>query len=247
MIDQYTFFRVYDIGISNWVRGFALINGESVPTVFAAPQRAFSSMRDLLVKQGKMDSDGTLDMVPLPFISILRGDPELNIKYWSGGTVRNNSLRPYSERWTDTSKKSTKTYQHPQPFNLPYSIEIWSKYFQTSATLFDQFMREFASNFAYTTVKHFPPWGDILTAIHLDSISDTSALEGGELDERQVRHTLNLTVEAWLFFEPTVVPTVLETTIDYYDGAGTVYDSYGRCTPDPDSDLLYSVTETYVP
>lgn len=237
-IDPYTFFRVYDQGISNWVNNIAIINGDIVPHVMASPQRAFSTMRDVLIKQGKLTKDATLDMVPLPFISIQRGDPALNLKYWSRARLRNM-------RFTDSSKRFTETSQFPQPYLLPYSIEVWSKYVQSDAELFDRLQFTFASSMAYMGVTHRDPWNHRFTAIHLDSISNNSKLEGGTMDERDVRHTYRVSVEAWLFFTPTEVPTALKFSTQFYSYGGKDVGT-GVCPPS-ECDFLEEITEEYVP
>jgi len=237
-INPYSFFRVYDQGISDWVNNIAILNGDIVPHVMASPQRAFSTMRNVLIKQGKLTKDATLDMVPLPFISIQRGDPSLNLKYWSRAKFRNM-------RFTDSSKKFTETAHFPQPFHLPYSIEVWSKYVQSDAELFERFMLTFASSYAYMLVKHREPWGHRFTGIHLDSITNNSKLEGGDLDEREIRHTFRATVEAWLFFDPEEVPTAHKFINQLYSYGGKDIGT-GVCPPS-ESEFLEETIQEYVP
>ncbi len=237
-INPYTFFRVYDQGISNWVNNRAILNGEVVPHVMSSPQRAFSTMRDVLVKQGKLGKDATLDMVPLPFISIQRGDPSLNLKYWSRSRMRNM-------RFTDSSKKYTQTAVFPQPFLLPYTVEIWSKYVQSDAELFQRFMFAFASAQSYMMVKHREPWGFKMAAIHLNNMDNNSKLEGGEMDEREIRHTLSLQVEAWLFFDPTEAPAVHKFVNELYSYGGKDVGT-GVCPPS-DPTFLEEITHEFVP
>lgn len=237
-INPYTFFRVYDQGISNWINNIAIINGDIVPHVMASPQRAFSAMRDVLVTQNKLPEDATLDMIPLPFISIQRGSPALNLKYWSRANMRNL-------RFTDSSKKYTQQAHFPQPFLLPYTIEVWSKLVQSDAELFDRLMLTFASSMAYMMVTHKEPWGDRFTAIHLDSIDNNSKLEGGELDEREIRHTFNVTVEAWLFFDPEEVPTAHKFITQFYT-YGDKDVGTGVCPPS-ECEFIEEVEHEFVP
>jgi len=211
MIDRYTLERVYDQGISDWLNRWAILNGNIVPHVFASPRRAFSSMRDLLIKYGRLPADAVLDNVPLPFISFRRGNISLNLKYWSRAPFRLLG-------WTDASKRYGLRTRSPQPVLIPYEIEIWSKYTQSDATLTDNLQREFMSNMSYMTVRHFEPYGEKRAAIRQDNFVDNSELEGGTESEVTTRHTLSVVVEGLLFYEVNDASTALSIHTEKIDG-----------------------------
>jgi len=202
--------RVYDQSISNWLNEWAIINGELVPHVMASPQRAFSTMREVLNAK-RPEPEGGIDLIPLPFISFSRGSLQSDLRIWSRSKMRDMGF-------TDESKKYACQFTHPQSFKIPYTIEIWSKYKQTDAMLMDLVLRQFRSNYAYGMARHFDPWGEKVVPIHYDGLDDNSELEGGTDTEVTTRHTLNVTIDALLLFGTEEVPAVHTITVTYCEG-----------------------------
>lgn len=206
-VNQYTLFRVYDRMMHDWATEIAVWKGRQVPVVIAAPDRAFSEVAVLLRREGAISPEVNPRVVPLPFISISRGDPAPRTHEWQ--------YRRIPIGHTDSSKREYETAWWPQPQNIPYSLEIWSKYFQTDAGLTEMFMRQFHSYYAYAMAKHMLPYSWKLTPIKFDSFNNNSELEGGDSD-RIIRHTLNVTVEGLLFFFPERNFTALNLNIEKY-------------------------------
>jgi len=115
---------------------------------------------------------------------------------------------------------------------------------QSDAELFDRFMLTFSSSMAYMMVRHREPWGERFTAIHLEGINNNSKLEGGELDEREIRHTFNARVEAWLFFTPDEITTVKKFIREYYSYGGK--DVGTHICPPSVADFLEEQVEEFV-
>jgi hypothetical protein len=208
-VDQYTMFRVYDRMIQRWATNVAVWKGRQVPVVLAPPDRAFAVVRDLLAREGHLPSGMDVKVIPLPFVSVSRGDPTLRLHEWQ--------YRHIPTGFSDSSKKYATSAYWPQPFNIPYSLEIWSKYFQTDAGLTDMFLREFHSAYAYSMAKHMAPYGWKFTPMKFLSYTDNSELEGGDSD-RIIRHTLNISVEGLLFFQVEEGLTAQKIIKQMYDG-----------------------------
>jgi len=208
-VDQYTLFRVYDRMLHDWSTEIAVWKGRQVPVVLAAPDRAFSEVATLLEREGATSPEIVPRVVPLPFISISRGSPTPRLHEWQ--------YRHIPIGHTDASKRLYDWAYWPQPQNIPYAVEIWSKYFQTDAGLTDMFLRQFHNYYAYALAKHMSPYGWKLTPMKFSSYDDNSTLDGGESD-RIIRHTLNVTVEGLLFFYPEPALTALKTVIEKRDG-----------------------------
>jgi len=208
-VDQYTMFRVYDRMMHNWATDIAVWKGRQVPVVMASPDRAFAAIRELLRREGYLPPDMDIRVIPLPFISISRGDPTPRLHEWQ--------YRRIPIGYTDESKRWYESAPWPQPMNIPYAVELWSKYFQTDSAMTDMFLRQFRSTYAYANARHMLPYGWKFTPIKFESYADNSELEGGGSD-RITRHTLNVTVEGLLFFYPEETLVAQKVVKEMYEG-----------------------------
>ncbi len=206
-------FDNYDRAMKSWLQSVLFWDGRFLPTIFSAPLRAFSTIRQLIQNNDPSISippprDGQLDYpsMPLPFISYWRGD-------WKYGPRQNQNFPVRNIGFIDgTGKRRTGTMRNAMPINLPYQVELWCKHSATQGILMQQLLTQFWPKMAYWSVS--TPYGrPIWMPIRMMGSSDTSELEGGtEAKDRVLRYTFSLEVEGRMFFDVMAAPTYMRKT-----------------------------------
>lgn len=220
LIDQ---FRLYDQMVYDWLGGleYPIQNKDgdivfpSVPRVFATPERAFAKMMEVINKDKtqrfrRIDSIG---QVPLPFISIWRQINEFDPQRYSRSVQRKMK---YSDDCLEVRQSP-----YPSPQNIPYQIEFWTRnrtiinyLLQWLALQFDNNVLYLGLNLRDFDLDMYPD--PIAIQVKKDNFQDTSDLEPGE-EQRNLRHTLSMTVRGFLFRPIRTVKTVEKTVFDVID------------------------------
>jgi len=157
--------------------------------------------------------DGDLNRsanVPLPLVSVTPGAPT---KRENQRIVPIRNLFRTDLPGTDPSIRERWVAQPPLPVWLNYTAELWTKTRSTMNALVTAFQLKFDPYMAWGTVEidnWF--WGSVWMPIHLDGMQDNSELEGEE--DRLLRHTITLRVEAWAFYPPVKDFTLHKPTVD---------------------------------
>lgn len=209
IVDQ---FILYDEGVKRWVRQL-MVNGESILTVIASPDRAFAAMQRLLDKRKGEKSARTKRAIPLPASSIQRTTESFDLMRFYG---QNNKFR---KRTPFADAARTKKYEvvAPKPYDFAYQIEYWCRWNKTASKIRTWILQQFQSHETFLLVDLTPIdkiWGRKAIPVQLDNISDTSDLEPGEAAERRVRLTVTFTLKGWIFVPKVAKHTVHTVCVD---------------------------------
>jgi hypothetical protein len=205
----------YDLAVHNFLKEILAPVEPTILILQSAPMRAFADAAAMLAKGS--DNPGLISgevnrsaNVPLPLVSVTPGAPSPR---------ENQRIVPIRDLFrtdlpgTDPSIRERWVAKPPVPVWLAYQAEIWTKTRSTLNALITALQLKFVP-MAYGVAEiddWF--WGSIWMAVHLDSMTDNSELEAGE-EDRLLRHTVTLRVEAWAFHPPEKDFTVHKTTID---------------------------------
>lgn len=210
--------RAHDAAVYDWL-GTHLVdyntvsgaarNGVPVLRVFAAPERAFSSIVDLLVRQNWLpgaDADAMRTAgengwpkLPLPVVTIERGEPVADPDAGAVTKVaRRIHLNPATGKW--------ESHRYPSAYQVDYRLTFWCAKRYTEVN-FREWLYAQLGGLGMThhevllSVTHPAPWGVQRQRIRLAGSADFSALEGEE--QRYFRHEYTLTLRMLLFRPPT--------------------------------------------
>ncbi len=181
-----------------------VIDGVTIPRIFATPERAFARMQEEIQKRN-------VDDIPLPFISVFRVGYTFDQSRWSDANFRNH--------WISTDGHLGYQARYFRSYMIQYQIDVWCKYRSHLNDLMEQFLLKFDPAMAWIPIDYGVE-GTVITGVTLESVSSNSDLEPGENQDRVLRESITLSTEGRLYQrEPyTRVPTVRKVEIDYYDG-----------------------------
>lgn len=205
--------RVHDAAFFNWLGGLRVDYGTvgtedrsdfPILRVFAAPDRAFAAVVDLLVRMCWIDGATAADMranadnfavLPLPVATIYRGDalpdPELR-----------GSPKEFRKRWFNLTTREWERHPWPGHYRTPYTVSFWMTRRYTEAFIREWIMGQLGAqglqeNEVLIPVVHNDPWGTIRQALRFDDFADNSELEGEE--PRWVRIDVTFALRTWFF------------------------------------------------
>lgn len=213
---------------------FAPIDRNDFPIlrVFASPQRAVAEVMDLLVHTGWIagaDSEAQaanvqvlrgkasedFAVLPLPLITIVRGDPVPNAQ--DSGVPK-----VFRKQCFDEANGAYQTQPWPGAYEITYQVTVWNVKRYTG-----NFVREWVLGQlgkrglnemeVLIPVVHDDPWGTIQQALTVDAIADQSVLEG-DADARILRHQYTFTLKMWHFKRPEPAAGVDPTLPGVSDG-----------------------------
>lgn len=196
---NFSFFSVYDRAIRRWIRGILDPVDNQISVIMASPQRAFASIDELHRRSASSGEaqqfEENLGKMPLPLVSVQRGSIEPR-----SGRMYPDRLHFRNLRFTDTSGRFSLTGRAPVPVWLEYQLDFWAKTQSSMSALVDRVLDVFDPFLSYGIVEVGEGWSPYPMAIRLSNFAETSDLEGGQDDDRIVRYTLSIRVEAWKFF-----------------------------------------------
>ena len=198
------FIRFYNLAIQNWITDLIVIDGRPIICVKSTPMRAFSTYRHLLVHTGfehlPKDSDD-IERFPLPFANFTRGIPKTNPR------LKQDSYPIRNIGFLDgTMKRRVAHTRYPRAMLIPYSIDLWCKYESHMDYMIQRVQEQFVPMAYYDVSSPFSD-GTIVMPIKLTEITDNSDLERDQTDDRLLRITVSIEVEAWMFFDIHQAPT----------------------------------------
>lgn len=176
-------------------------SGGLIPIVFAPPQRAFSLITHLYGEDRKR--------VPLPAMAVHRMDTAFDSSRY---VHKERTIVRYDSPPDHTKVKVMGPWH---PITIPFVAEMWSYTTREMAWMIKNIWSKFIHEIAYITVD-LEEYGRKKCSLRLDNIADTSSKEPGE-EERQLRSTVNVTLNAVLHKPLQVVETIKTTTIEYRD------------------------------
>lgn len=196
-------FRAYDEAVAKFVT--RKMGDEFVPLVGPiSPLRAFGAFNEILKNNKVPDAIKNDRFVPLPFMSFDRLDPIYDQSRFSRADVRKLAYSP------DGNKSATG--RRPNPFNIPYQVEIWAEKESDGLFLWEAMLRRWRGPKASIVVNHGTPWGDWKVWMDVPRMRDTSVKES-EKKDREIRYTVDLVVEGFLSFPVDWVPTVRRVSV----------------------------------
>lgn len=176
-----------------------------VGAVFSPPQRAFAALKDLYdIPQDEPDS-----RVPLPATALHREHP-----------VFNPAMYRFTDRWVNDYRfppdhKKVDVMGPPQSVSINYTLEVWAYTQLEMLNIHRQLLMKFRGELSYTLVD-LGEYGLKRFSILNGGISDSSVLEPQE-EERTLRSTMNVTLNAVLFRPLEVRRTVLSVETEVRD------------------------------
>lgn len=202
--------RAYDQAIKNWLETFpAKDDGTVVPVVVSTPDRAFASMRNLMVSKGHPENMPVRN-IPLPFISLYRTGASFDASRNMGASGH----VPYNY-----AAKTGKILQarHPIAYLFDYRVEMWAKNQQTLNNLQEYIAFSFSTGFQHTISADLSQLGyyeDFQVPLVNNGII-FSGVEEPEQGHRVMRQVLNVNLRAWVFGPQSEVGTVGQIVIEY--------------------------------
>ena len=124
----------------------------------------------------------------------------------------------YSTQFKDSSKKDMIKSNKPVPFDLQYTLSIWTK---TKGDMFfiqQQLLSRFNPAVVFEVDTQEIP-------VFLESVTDTSSLESTQGNYQLVRNDVVLRVNAWIKRNDISVRTVLRDKLAFHE---LVYDANGK-------------------
>lgn len=208
--------RNHDKAVYDWLNGLLVDYNETAGTtrnafpvlrIMATPQQAFARVTDLLVHMGwlpgataadmRATGDAKWDELPLPVITIERGEPTPAAELNSSATQKRVYLNPVTGQWEE--------HRWPAQYSTQYRMTAWSLKRST-----DAYIREWvygalggkgkATHEALLTVTHEAPWGETLQRWRFEGSQDLSNLEGD--NPRWIRTEFLFTLRTLVFFPP---------------------------------------------
>lgn len=204
--------RAYDQAVKNWLETFpSKDDGTTVPVVVSTPDRAFSSMRNLMVSKGHPENM-PVRSIPLPFISLYRTGAQFDAR-------RNMGASGHVPKTFDYGNTRNLQGRFPLAYILEYRVEMWAKNQQTLNTFQEHLSLAFNTgfeNFISADLSSAGYYEDFSVPLVNEGII-FSGVEEPEQGHRVMRQILNMSLRSWIFGPRSEVGKVGQIIIDYVD------------------------------
>jgi hypothetical protein len=226
----------YDKAFIRWLLNRVKRDGKAVPTVFAAPERAFGQLLKVLNgrKHGVRGKEYTLKTIPLPFMSLSRLTDRMDFeRRWHKGRLRklqaldaqgNRMPVPKFELPDGTVEEiaasgfnAWEQQDFPSPVVIPYQLDAWARNLRDLDLIYKYIVWAFSQSgdLAYMTVKNPEPWGAWLRPIRWLGMTNNSNLEvAGDGSERTLRYTFTFEIDAYILMPSESVKAVKAAQLD---------------------------------
>jgi hypothetical protein len=212
----------YDKAMIRYILNRVKRDAKAVPTVFAAPERAFGQLAKVLnkKKRGVSGSSYTEKTIPLPFMSLSRlTDRQDFERRWHRSRIRKLQARdrqgkrmsvPMMTLPEDTDNFDAWEGQaFPTPVIIPYQLDAWARNLRDLDLIYKQIVGMMdLGDLDYLEVKHPEPWNWLLRGFRWTGMTNNSDLEVREGDERVLRYTFTFEVDAYIMKPSTSVKAV---------------------------------------
>jgi hypothetical protein len=189
--------------------------GREVPVVLAAPDRAFSQIKDWLTKARgeKMSSMMGEKTTPFPFIAVWIDPYQEDSQLFNPNVIRDIGVNPESGYGY--------AMRAPLPVTAGVSVNIYTDDMRMRRFIEYQLFNLFPQKLGWITVdfgdpKWYTPPDNVMEFAKIlgeqklrfmwESLSDNSTIEDSGLGDRSFRMTLSLTLHALIPFQPYAVP-----------------------------------------
>ncbi len=195
---------LYDQAILTWLsQNFSPLQvGRTTQLLMQTGRKAFVEVTTGRLTDNKIRT--------LPRISVQRLGSRNDPTRFNSNRVRRLGLRDPPRESEMLSGK------YPAPSNITYQIDLWTRYVKEMNSWERFVLEEFAPSYIYLSIRPNDVWGDKTFFVYLEGdVDDNSDLEPDER-ERQVRKTITLEAQGWMFddkFVSTKIVKAFETVI----------------------------------
>ena len=186
-------------------------NGRPLRVVFASPERAFATAKEVWG-----DETGDARTSILPMLSIERQDINYDPDRYRPEKAK---MRSHILGFQDETQETGNAASFPIPVDISYQADIWTRTRQT--------LNQIQLAIAQSILRHRPAflridlsniweeWSDKIVPLETEGFSDNSSLEQEE-EEREIRSTWSFTLKGWVLPTLEATKTVLNTQVDTY-------------------------------
>lgn len=221
----------YDKAMIRYLLNRIKRDGKAVPTVFAAPERAFGQLAKVLNKRKRAVSGSsyTEKTIPLPFMSLSRLTDRQDLeRRWHKNRIRklqvvdgngNRMPVPLFELPENTDEfDAWEGTPFPTPVIIPYQLDAWARNLRDLDLIYKHVIGMMPDgDLAYLEVKHPEPWNWLLRPFRWTGMTNNSNLEVSEGNERTLRYTFTFEVDAYILKPSDVVKAVKAAQLDVCD------------------------------
>ena len=168
-------------------KGAVFVDGKQVPIIVGGSEKWHLASRTYLYDKETMT-------LRLPIISIKMGDVTLDRKRWTPKTrfgATDLEFRTIVKEDNEVREERVLSVSPPTPFTKTYDIIVWVGLMEDLSTIQSHFLNHFSYNAVYYEDFFF-------TTEMGDSMGVTDNFEDYGAEDRLIRGTLNLTVNAYL-------------------------------------------------
>lgn len=225
----------YDKSMIRWILNTGKRWGKAVPTVFAAPERAFGQLVKVLNKRNVSGSRYTQATIPYPFMSLSRLTDRMDVeRRWHKGRIaklqavdKNGQRLPLplgtkpsgTDAEVSAQMNGWEGSDFPTPVIIPYQLDAWARNLRDLDLVYKQLLGGLSlGDLDYLKVKHPEPWGVRYQGFRLSGMTNNSDLEvPGDGSERTLRYTFTFEVEAYIMKPTDIVKAVKSAQVDTYN------------------------------
>jgi len=225
----------YDKSLIRYILNHVKYDSKAVPTVFAAPERAFGQLAKVLNtrKRGVRGNEYTEKTIPYPFMSLSRLTDRNDLeRRWHRNRIRklqaidtegNRMPVPMrtlpgdtEDQTVDSGFNAWEGTQFPTPVIIPYQLDAWARNLRDLDLIYKQIVMMLPlGDMAYLEVKHPEPWNYWLRPIRWLGMTNNSDLEAqGIGDDRTLRYTFTFEFEAYILKPSDSVKAVKAAVVE---------------------------------
>lgn len=205
--------RIADLAVRDWLRSVIIDYGDNflgtgrnlrshpLFVIRSAPERAFATMRDHLIKEQfippdpdrtEVPDDVRYKQTPFPLCRFDMTDFRLD-------TTRSGSPAKIP---MNLPGNRVREYKFPTPYALSYTVEWRARTFFTMNHLNSWLMGQFTQQGSGVSqrklvLNYRDPWGPEHATLELEAVSDSSEFEAEEFTDRLITRTATFTLYAW--------------------------------------------------
>ena len=208
-------FRKYSETMRDFLRGFFIERKDGpipVEIVYSAPNIAtalraapsYNAKPEVNKELGEKLVDLREDRTKIPIIAFQISAYTYQMDRQLPGEIY------YNSQYTDDSKKDIVRMNKPVPFDIQYTLSIWTK---TKADMFfiqQQLLSKFNPAVVFEVETQEIP-------VFLESVTDTSSLESAQGNYQLIRNDVVLRVNAWIKREDISVRTVIREKLAFHE------------------------------
>lgn len=173
---------------------------KTLPVVYATPDRAFAQVFNLInvirmdLGLSPLPEDIQRRYFALPMISYVMSALDAKREWFSLGM----------KAFAVLDEQNALVYLYPAPYNITYTVTIWSRTHEVLYRLIERFILQFRHNTMYFEVDFTPlheKLGKKLISIEMTGSAERSELEPGDKKDRVLRYDIDIRVHAYLFLQ----------------------------------------------